>query len=340
MLILHRMKFAGALLDHDPVFVNMTDVENPVKHMMPTMTSGQEELKAKHLTLVAIFSASAKHIITGTNRGFINIIDSETLKIVHSTRICSSLILLLRLSASGRHLLCNASDKIVRTIILPDLEGCLKNVELEIEHRFQDVVQKLSWNWAVFSSTGDYVAATTYMNRDVYLWERGHGSLVKILECPTEELGNIEWHPHRPLVTACGLESGCVYLWSIIAPQRWSALAPDFAEVEENVEYVELEDEFDIHPIEEIHKRRLDQEDEDVDVLTLDIGKIGHAPFRLPLLLDIADSDDSEEELIELATDVIRRKAPERTTTEFLSSKPGADGANGNRSSRARVQQR
>ncbi len=48
-----------------------------------------------------------------------------------------------------------------------------------------------------------------------------------------------QWHPQRPFVAACGLESGKIYLWTVHTPQRWSALAPDFAEVEENVEYVE-----------------------------------------------------------------------------------------------------
>lgn len=120
-----------------------------------------------------------------------------------------------------------------------------------------------------------------------------------------------QWHPHRPFVAACGLETGRIYLWSIITPQRWSALAPDFAEVEENVEYIEQEDEFDIHPIEEIHQRRLDLEDEAVDVLTIEPAKseFEAEAFRMPVLLDIGDSE-SEDEIVAVGPGTMRRKSP------------------------------
>lgn len=141
----------------------------------------------------------------------------------------------------------------------------------------------------------------------------------------------MQWHPHRPFVAACGLETGRIYLWSVITPQRWSALAPDFAEVEENVEYIEREDEFDIHPIEEIHKRRLDLEDEAVDVLTIDPGKIefDDESFRMPVLLDIGDSD-SEEEMVEVGPGTMRRKGPDEGR-EWVD--PGGSGED-NRNSR------
>ena len=125
------------------------------------------------------------------------------------------------------------------------------------------------------------------------------------------EAHNRQWHPHRPFVAACGLETGRLYLWSIITPQRWSALAPDFAEVEENVEYIEREDEFDIHPIEEIHKRRLDLEDETVDVLMVDPAKseFEEESFSMPVLLDVGDSE-SEEEIVMVGPGTMRRKSP------------------------------
>jgi len=136
-----------------------------------------------------------------------------------------------------------------------------------------------------------------------------------------------QWHPQRPFVAACGLESGRVYLWSIISPQRWSALAPDFAEVEENVEYIEREDEFDIHPIEEIHKRRLDLEDEDVDVLTIEPVKGGfdEEAFRMPVLLDIDDSE-SEEEIIAVGPGTMRRKSPGEGREWMNGADSGASG--------------
>lgn len=115
-----------------------------------------------------------------------------------------------------------------------------------------------------------------------------------------------------------GVDSGRVWLWSILQPQRWSALAPDFLEVEENVEYIEREDEFDIQPLEELHKRRLNQEDEEVDVLTVDPIKsgandfgpaVGEAEFRMPILLDI-EASDSEDEVVAIGAGQFRRRTP------------------------------
>ena len=110
---------------------------------------------------------------------------------------------------------------------------------------------------------------------------------------------------------ACGLVDGGIYLFTINTPQRWSALAPDFAEVEENVEYIEREDEFDIHPIEEIQKRRLDLEDEVVDVLSVQPIKteFDEEAFRMPVLLDMVDSD-SEEEIVAVGPGTMRRRSP------------------------------
>ena len=199
-----------------------------------------------------------------------------------------------------------------------DLEPA--NIKIQVEHKFQDVVNRLSWNHVAFSSTGEFVTASTFMNPDIYVWERSHGSLVKILEGPREELGVVEWHPTRPMVVACGLESGCVYTWSIVTPQKWSALAPDFGEVEENVEYIEREDEFDVHPAEEIHQRRLDQEDEIPDVLTVEQpmrsvvddeqdGGAGEDAFRMPVLLDISDSE-SGEDIVAVGPGTMRKRSP------------------------------
>ncbi len=89
----------------------------------------------------------------------------------------------------------NSSDRVIRTIPIPDLSSVdlrIDDIKVEVEHKFQDVVNKLSWNHVAFSSTGEYVTASTYMNHDIYVWERSHGSLVKILEGPKEELGVVE----------------------------------------------------------------------------------------------------------------------------------------------------
>ncbi|KAK3949128.1 WD40-repeat-containing domain protein [Pseudoneurospora amorphoporcata] len=321
---MHHHQFVAALFEEQPMLVDVTDPVE-VRHILPSVekrsddgadTPTKEEhakQDASHRTTAIVYTATGEHLLAGTTKGRLNIIDATTHEIIYSEKIAGGVITTLRLTDSGKELLVNAQDRTIRTFKVPDLTLAdldPDTIQIPLEHKFQDLVNRLSWNHAAFSSTGEYVAASTFNNHELYIWERGHGSLVRMLEGPKEEQGVIEWHPHKPLLAACGLETGRINIWSVTSPQRWSALAPDFVEVEENVEYIEKEDEFDIHPHEEIQKRRLDAEDEDVDVLG-DAGAGGDvAPFRMPVLFNLGESD-SEEEFVNVGLGTLRRKSPD-----------------------------
>lgn len=318
------LQFVAALFEEQPVLVDVTEPVD-VKHILPsapkrsstdgTEASREKQAKedAKQMTTSAIWSTTGDHILAGTNKGKLNIIDAKTYEIIYSEKICSGVITTMRMTVSGRELLVNSQDRIIRTFRVPNLLAenlDLDTLQVPLEHKFQDVVNRLSWNHVTFSATGEYVAASTYNNHELYVWERNHGSLVCMLKDPKEEQGVIEWHPARALLVACGLETGRIYIWSVVSPQKWSALAPDFAEVEENVEYIEREDEFDIYAQEEIHRRRLDAEDEAVDVLTVDPSKtLDEEGFRVPILFNLGESD-SEDEFIAVSTGTMRRRSP------------------------------
>lgn len=279
-------------------------------------TEKQIAQDAKILTTVTTFSQYGQYVIAGTNRGWLNFIDTTSCQAVFSIRVSNSLLIQLRLSGNGRDLAINASDKIIRTYKLPPFEQPdfdFENFHFEADHKYQDIVNGLVWNNVAFSPSGEYLVASISMNSCIYVWETGHKSLEKILEGPRTELSAVEWHPHRPCLAATGLEDGTIFLWSVVFPQRWSALAPDFAEVEENEEYVEKEDEFDIHPAEEINKRILNQEDEDIDVLTFEPtrkpGVFQKGDFQIPVLLDLGNSD-SEDDVVAIGAGQYRRRSP------------------------------
>ena len=197
--------FVAAIFEDQPVLVDISS-EIPVKRTLPSAprrsqverenaTEKQAAQDAKQTSTVTVFTPSGEHILAGTNKGWMNIIDIATRHVQYSTRLTNNLIIFIRTTASGRDIVVNSSDRIIRTLHLPDLTDPkvdFENMRLEVEHKFQDVVNRLSWNHVSFSSTGEYVTASTWMNHDIYVWERGHGSLVKILEGPKEELSVVE----------------------------------------------------------------------------------------------------------------------------------------------------
>ena len=197
--------FVASLFEDQPMLVDISTTV-PIKRQLPSAPrrsrvngedfSGKQAAQdAKQTTCVTVFTALGNHIIAGTSKGWLNIIETQSCRTIHSTRLCNGVVIYLRLTASGREMVSNSSDRVIRTIPIPDLSSVdidIENIKIEVEHKFQDVVNRLSWNHVAFSSTGEYVTATTYMNHDIYVWERSHGSLVKILEGPKEELGVVE----------------------------------------------------------------------------------------------------------------------------------------------------
>jgi len=206
------MLFVAALFEDQPVIVDVS-ADIPVKHALSSAprrsqlerenaTDKQTAQDAKQTTTMTLFTPSGHFIIAGTNKGWLNIIDTTTHQVRYSFRVTNNIIVYIRMTPSGRDVVLNSSDRIVRTLHLPDLSDPhfdFDTLQLEVEHKFQDLVQRLSWNHVSFSPTGEYVTASTWMNHHIYVWERAQGSLVKILEGTKEELSVVEVRSPTPL---------------------------------------------------------------------------------------------------------------------------------------------
>lgn len=244
-----------SLYDDTPKFINQNEIK---------------ELEASK-TLVTTFHPDGEHIFTGTNKGWLKIISRNGLKVLFEEKLSNASIKNIIISTNGRKMAVNSSDRIIRQISLPDFSTDPELWELETEHKYQDVVNRLQWNSILFNSNSEYLIASAFGSAHViYMWETSMGSLVKILEGPKEELVDIEWNFKKCIIGATGIDTGTVYLWTLMIPQKWSALAPDFVEIEENINYEEKEDEFDIVPEDEINQKQLNEEDEYIDILTKD----------------------------------------------------------------------
>lgn len=190
-------------------------------------------------------------VITGSSKGWIEFYeingDNENPKfaLLHSEKISNSNVKDIIISNNGDRIAINCSDRTIRQYTLTYSES---QFTLTPEHKYQDVINKLQWNGIVFSNkSGDYLVASTHgsSTHELYLWETTSGSLVRVLEGAEEELMDIDWNYQSMTIASNGFETGDVYIWSLVIPPKWSALAPDFEEVEENVDYREKEDEFD-----------------------------------------------------------------------------------------------
>lgn len=264
--------FTASLFEDSPVYVDVTN-EKPVITQLQTEAKSDEDKKTtKHMTLVTAFTTSGAYIIAGTSQGWLNIISTELLQTVHLVKITNSNIKTLLISPNGRKLAVNSSDRIIRQINLPDL---LNNPdpdswEFEVEQRYQDVVNRLQWNTVHFNHNLEFLVASTFgqSSQDLYVWETSMGTLIKILEGSHEELIDVKWNYNKCMIGSTGLDLGAVYLWLVQFPLKWSALAPDFAEIEENEEYEEKEDEFDVIDETDLIKKRMEEEDGEIDICT------------------------------------------------------------------------
>jgi COMPASS component SWD1 len=104
----------------------------------------------------------------------------------------------------------------------------------------------MSWKFACLSGSSDYLAAASIKkdHHHIYIWN-SFGQFVTFLEGPREGIEMIYWHPYLPQITVL-TNQGFLKVWSKNKLENWSALAPNFKVIEENVIYEEKEDEFDL----------------------------------------------------------------------------------------------
>ncbi|GAA0160007.1 hypothetical protein LIER_16661 [Lithospermum erythrorhizon] len=263
----------------------------------------------------ACFNKCGDLIYVGNSKGEILVIDFKTLQIRGIIPIPGGAVIKnIVFSRNGQYLLTNSNDRTLRIYdnFLPlrdglkTLDELLHNSEEEDElgklkavgskcltllGAFQDSITKVHWKAPCFSGDCEWVigGSASKGEHKIYIWDRA-GHLVKILEGPKEAIIDLAWHPVHPIVLSVSL-TGMVYIWAKDYTENWSAFAPDFKELEENEEYVEREDEFDLMPEAEKVKEFDVDEDEEVDIMAVEKDST------------FSDSDMSQEEICFLPAD-------------------------------------
>ncbi|XP_020104332.1 protein RBL [Ananas comosus] len=260
----------------------------------------------------ATFNKRGDLIYVGNSKGEILIVDSKSIQVLAMVPISGGAVVKdIIFSRNGQYLLTNSNDRVIRVYenLLPpkdaakelealnnnnnnnDYKGAMKlkvtgSKCLLLFREFQDAVTKIQWKAPCFSGDGEWIvgASANKGEHKLYIWDRA-GHLVKILEGPKEALIDLAWHPVHPVIVSVSV-AGLVYIWAKDHIENWSAFAPDFKELEENEEYVEREDEFDLNPDPEPVKELDIDQDEEVDILAVEKDTA------------FSDSDASQEELI------------------------------------------
>ncbi len=213
----------------------------------PAVLAGRADLAQPACT--AVFSVRGEQIFAANRKGVVLVLDTLSLQILRSVTVSSfSAVKGIALSRSGKRVLLNCADKRIRLYAI--------DRDWAFEREFFDAVNRLQWRGACFSPADDYVigGSAHKSSHKLYIWDIG-GNLIKILEHEKSGVLSVAWHPRRVLVASASA-AGPVLLWGAVQTERWSAYAPKFTELEENVEYVEREDEFDLEDEADIARKR------------------------------------------------------------------------------------
>ncbi|CDO91913.1 unnamed protein product [Kluyveromyces dobzhanskii CBS 2104] len=237
------------------------------------LSDPEQDISRHGYTLVACPHPTIESIVlTGTSKGWISAFQLnldgplDSMRCCFEEKIANANVKEIIVSPSGTRVAINGSDRTIRQYQMiseevtndgsADANGNTLStqapsytISLELEHKYQDIINRLQWNTIIFSNhSGEYLVASAHGSsaHDLYLWETNSGTLVRVLEGADEELLDIDWNFYNMRIASNGFESGWVYMWSIVIPPKWSALAPDFEEVEENIDYQEKESEFDV----------------------------------------------------------------------------------------------
>ncbi|XP_065643236.1 retinoblastoma-binding protein 5 homolog isoform X2 [Hydra vulgaris] len=278
-------KFLVCPTKHPPVLIEVDGKQ----HILPVGEECEQNIEAS-------FDKRGDYIFTGNAKGKITVIETNTLQIKTSYRIstatnANTAIKSIEFARRGNSFLVNSQDRVIRVFDRDAVISCKDGQEPEPTQKLQDLVNRTLWKKCAFSGDGEFIVAGSSRQHALYIWERSIGSLVKILHGTKGELlVNVVWHPIRPII--CSVANGLVSIWSQTHVENWSAFAPDFKELDENIEYEERESEFDLtdEDKEELNNLNNEQHEEvEIDVISID----------KPVYYS-SDDDDDEDSLLYL----------------------------------------
>ena len=227
--------------------------ENVVREDKGSKKSRLESLGA------ATFNKEGDTILYGTSSGEVFAVNVNSRKLIFRENLCKGVwaVKQLVLSNDDKLLLVNCSDRVLRQYKI--------SANLEFDREFKDIISKKQWKACGFSNLSDYVFGGPYeiSEHRIHVWDALTGRL-EMLEGPKETIVDVVWHPTLPVIASCS-DEGVVYFWSCDFSESWSAYAPNFTELQENVEYVEMEDEFDV-PDDNKQDKKVEISDEPVDI--------------------------------------------------------------------------
>jgi len=249
--------------------------------------------------IVATYDQRGKHIYTGNSKGKILVVsnskdkegekDFKTVACfkVNQASQTTTAIKSIEFARRTKSFLVNTADRVIRVYKTTDVLKLKKgSPDPEPDQKLQDLVNKTMWKKCCFSGDGEYVCAGSARQHALYIWEKSMGNLVKILHgTKGEVLLDVVWHPVRPIVAS--ISQGVVTVWAQQQVENWSAFAPDFKELDENVDYEERESEFDVE--DEDRSVQLNEEEKLGDDIEVDVDKSAPIPA-------FCSSDEEEEE--------------------------------------------
>lgn len=283
-------------MKHPPVVVDLTDGSHAI---VPTGTMGvsggaapaEDESEAQ---VVAAYDQRGEHIFAGNAKGRVTVVavppPKEAMKAVVQFKVSQQVssttaIKSIEFARKSGSFLVNTADRVIRVYKTSDVLNLTEGKDPEPDQKLQDLVNKTMWKKCCFSGDGEYVCAGSARQHALYIWEKATGTLMKILHgLKGELLADVVWHPVRPIVAS--ISQGVVTVWAQQQVENWSAFAPDFKELDENVDYDERESEFDLE--DEDKSVQLNEEEKDDDI---EVDVANNAPIPV-----FCSSDEDEED--------------------------------------------
>jgi WD40 repeat protein len=213
-----------------------------------------KEAKAVHggALVAAAFAPDGASCFVGGHGGEVHLFDARSgawlrreAPLQHKrtgTGLCKRIVL----SGNGRVMLMQLTDKVIHMLSV-DVDGALSHIV-----DLQDSVDGTRWSALALSPDGEYAVGGSHSTHSLHIWNV-LGRHMATLQPPVAGLArDIQWHPRRPLVSTLA-KDGQIFLWATHRSEAWSAFAPSFVQLEDNIEYHEREDEFDRNPHADAH---------------------------------------------------------------------------------------